>query len=68
MSIQIPAAGTSSVTTPIAAANTGAERAVRLPSFDEVMAELMLEMAIRDISRKADARRQRRQNEAKDKQ
>jgi hypothetical protein len=60
MSIQIPGAGTSPESKPIAA-----ERAVRLPSFDEVMAELMLEMAIRDVSRKADARRQRRLREAK---
>lgn len=65
MSAQISVVDAPSLATPMSAVNTGAERAVRLPSFDEVMAELMLEMAIRDISRKADARRQRRQQQAK---
>lgn len=50
----------------IASKSTTAVEQVRLPSFDEVMAELMLEMAIRDINRKTDARRQRRLRVTKD--
>ncbi|HEX5394059.1 MAG TPA: hypothetical protein VFW68_12290 [Rhodocyclaceae bacterium] len=60
MSIQITVADTPLAAAPMITTNAGVEKAVRLPSFDEVMAELMLEMAIRDVSRKADARMQRK--------
>lgn len=66
MSIHVFVAEKISATTPIAASGAAAKKAVRLPSFDEVMAELMLQLAIRNESRKEDARRPRRVRVAKE--